>query len=144
MQLCDVNIYVNAHRQENAGHDFYRQWLKAQLEGTETFLYCDWILSAFVRIVTHPKIYKTPTPLAQALVFAESVRSQPNALGVMPGAGHWQIFMQLCTDSKAAGNAVPDAYFAALAIEASAVWITADQGFRVFEPTLQWQWLRPA
>lgn len=144
MQLCDVNIYVNAHRQENVGHDFYRQWLKAQLEGTETFLYCDWILSAFVRIVTHPKIYKTPTPLVQALAFAEGVRGQPNALGVMPGAGHWQIFMQLCTDSEAAGNIVSDACFAALAIEASAVWITADEGFRVFEPTLEWQWLRPS
>lgn len=143
MQLCDVNIYVNAHRQENPGHPFYYQWLKAQLEATETFFYCDWILSAFVRVVTHPKIYKTPTPLAQALAFVESVRSQPNALGIMPGAGHWQIFAQLCTQSEATGNVVPDACLAALAVEADAVWITADRGFNVFEPTLKWEWLRP-
>lgn len=143
MYLCDVNIYINAHREENVGHEFYRQWLTEQLEGSETFLYCDWILSAFIRIVTHPKIYKTPTPLKQAIAFASTIRSQPNALGIMPGAGHWEIFERLCVESEAAGNLVPDAGFAALAIEADAIWVSTDEDFRHFEPTLNWRWLRP-
>ncbi|MGB3787832.1 MAG: type II toxin-antitoxin system VapC family toxin [Phormidesmis sp.] len=144
MYLCDVNIYVNAHREENVGHEFYHQWLTEQLQGNTTFLYCDWILSSFVRIVTHPRIYKKPTSLEQALVFASRIRSQPNTLGVMPGSGYWQIFEQLCLESGSTGNLVPDAGLAALAIEADAIWVSADRDFKKFEPTLAWQWLRPA
>lgn len=143
MYLCDVNIYINPHREENAGHAFYRQWLTEQLEGREIFLYCDWILSAFIRIVTHPKIYKTPTPLEQAISFTNTVRGQPNALGIMPGARHWRIFERLCLESQVTGNLVPDASLAAMAIEADAVWVSADEDFRNFEPTLTWRWLRP-
>ena len=144
MYLCDVNIYINAHREENVGYEFYHHWLTAQLSGSETFLYCDWVLSAFVRIVTHPKIYKTPTPLDQAIAFTNTVRNQPNTLGIMPGAGHWPIFERLCLETPAIGNLVPDASLAALAIEADAVWVSADTDFRRFEPILTWQWLRPS
>ena len=143
MYLCDVNIYINAHREENAGYQFYHQWLTEQLSGSETFLYCDWILCAFIRIVTHPKIYKIPTPLAKAIAFADTIRSQPNTLGIMPGAGHWQVFERLCLENQATGNLVPDASLAALAIEAGAVWVSADSDFKKFEPRLTWQWLRP-
>lgn len=143
MYLCDVNIYINAHREENAGYEFYHQWLIEQLSGSETFLYCDWILSAFIRIVTHPRIYKTPTPLGQAIAFASTIRSQPNTLGIMPGAGYWKVFEKLCLESQASGNLVPDAGLAALAIEANAVWISVDTDFRKFEPRLTWQCLRP-
>lgn len=81
--LCDVNIYVNAHQEDDEGHDFYRRWLIEQLEESEAFLYCDWILSAFIRIVTNPKIYKTPMPVEQAIAFAESIRGWPSVVGIM-------------------------------------------------------------
>ena len=143
MKLCDVNIFLNAHRVENTGHQFYHQWLQDLLEGQETFCFCELILSAFVRIVTHPKIYQTPTPLPQAFDFTEQIRCQPHAVGIMPGARHWAIFDHLCRKSKATGNLIPDAYLAALAIEAGAQWVTADQDFNAFEPELDLQLLRP-
>ena len=127
--ICDVNIYVNAHWEDNKGHEFYRQWLTEQLEGNEVFLYCDWVLSAFIRIVTNSKIYKTPTPVEQAIAFIESIRSQPNTVGIMPSDRHWEIFKRLCLESKATGNLVPDANLAALAIKSGAVWIGADKDF---------------
>jgi hypothetical protein len=37
------------------------------------------------------------------------------------------IFIRLCRDVAAKGNLVPDAYFAALAIESGSEWITADR-----------------
>ena len=60
----------------------------------------------------------------------------------MPGNRYWQIFEQLCLESKAVGNLVPDASFAALAVEADATWVSADNDFRIFEPVLNWYWLR--
>lgn len=136
MKLPDVNILVTAHRVENRGHERVHGWLHALLNDRQTFLYCDWILSAFVRIVTHPKIYRDPTPLPRALEFAQIVRSRPNGVGVMPGRRHWSIFQRLSQSIEATGNDVPDAYLAALAIEAEATWVTLDAGFGRFAPEL--------
>ncbi|MFA6108485.1 MAG: type II toxin-antitoxin system VapC family toxin [Candidatus Latescibacterota bacterium] len=143
MTLFDVNILVNAHRGENTGHAFYLRWLTGCLENQEAFLYSELILSAFVRIVTHPRVYRTPTPLGRALAFAEEVRKRPNGVGIMPGARHWEIFSSLCHRTAVTGNGVPDAYLAAIAIEAKATWITADDGFARFTPDLRWTLLRP-
>ena len=142
-KLCDVNVFVNAHRRENQGHEFFNNWLMNLLEGSETYYYCEWILSAFVRIVTHPRIYKTPTPLDIALEFSDTVRSQPQAVGIMPGAKHWNIFRELCTETEATGNQIPDVYLAALSIEAGAVWVSSDADFKRYEPRLTWQLLLP-
>ena len=143
MRLCDVNILINAHRGESAEHAFYRRWLTRSLEARETFFYCEWILGAFVRIVTHPRIYRTPTPLPEALQFTDAIRSCPQGVGIMPGARHWSIFDQLCRKIGATGNLVPDAYLAALAIEANAEWVTADRDFVIFQPDLTLHLLRP-
>jgi toxin-antitoxin system PIN domain toxin len=144
MILFDVNILVNAHRGENTGHAFYLRWLTGCLEARETFLYCELILSAFVRIVTHPRVYRTPTPLSRALAFADEVRRRPNGMSIMPGAQHWGLFTGLCRRTSVTGNGVPDAYLAALAIEAKATWVTADDGFARFTPDLKWELLRPS
>ena len=101
------------------------------------------MLGAFLRIVTHPKIYKTPTSLPVALDFLEEIRSCCYAVGIMPGWRHWAIFRALCQRTRASGNLIPDAYLAALAIEAGAEWISADEDFSAFEPELNWQLLRP-
>lgn len=143
MRLFDVNILVHAHRAENPGHDFYRDWVIELLASNATFLYSEWVLSAFVRIVTHPRIYRTPTSISMALEFAGEIRARPNGVAIMPGARHWEIFEGLCRRTGIEGNLVPDAYLAALAIEAEAEWISTDTDFARFEPDLSWLLLRP-
>jgi hypothetical protein len=143
MKLCDVNIFIRAHREETENHRFYRTWIEDLLSGQATFLYCEFVLSAFVRIATHPKILRPPTPLRLALAFSEQIRASSNGIGIMPGARHWQIFSDLCRTSDASGNLVPDAYLAALAIEAQAEWVTTDADFKTFEPHLNWTLLQP-
>jgi len=143
MKLCDVNVFVRAHREEATEHAFYREWLTQMLESKATFLYCEFILSAFVRIVTHPRIFSPPSPLPTALKFAGIIRKRPNGIAIMPGAHHWEIFERLCTKASAAGNLVPDAYLAALAIEAQAEWVSTDRDYAAFEPELGWHLLEP-
>ena len=91
------------------------------------------MLSGFVRIVTHPRVFVDPTPPAEAIAFCEALRSQPNATILAPGPRHWTIFARLCAEVGARGNLVPDAYLAALAIESGSDWITTDRGFRRFD-----------
>ncbi len=137
MILADVNVLIHAHREDDERHGEYAVWLERQANSATAFAVSELILSSFVRIVTNPRIFKVPTPLSDALKYANAVRELPNAVPVSPGERHWGIFTRLCEAVDARGNLVPDAYLAALAIEAGAEWITADRGFGRF-PGLRW------
>lgn len=65
MILTDVNVLIYAHREDDADHRRFREWLEAVVAGPEAFGISDLILSGFLRVVTHPKIFHPPTPLAQ-------------------------------------------------------------------------------
>jgi hypothetical protein len=96
------------------------------------------VLSGFLRVVTHPRVFSPPTPIARALEFAGAVREQPNAVVVAPGKRHWEIFARVCAEAGVTGNLVPDAYLAALAIESGSEWITTDRDYARF-PDLRWR-----
>lgn len=96
------------------------------------------VLSGFVRVATHPRIFSPPAPVDQALAFAAALRMQPNAVLLSPGQRHWEIFERLCLAAGAKGNLVADAYLAALAIETGSDWITTDRDFSRF-PGLRWR-----
>ena len=101
------------------------------------------VLSGFVRIVTHPRVFNEPDDVDDALTFAERLRALPHAMAVRPGERHWSIFARLCHVTRATGNTVPDAYIAAIAIESGSELITADRSFARF-PDLRWREPVPA
>lgn len=138
MILCDVNILVFAHREDAVDHERYAAWLDATLDSEQAYGVSEMVLSSFVRIVTNPRIAKTPATIDEALEFADELRQQPNALLLSPGPRNWGIFERLCRDAGATGNLVPDAYLAALAIEHGAELITTDRDFARF-PGLRWR-----
>ena len=138
MLLCDVNVFVYAHREDVDRHREYRDWLEDVCNGPAAFGVSDLALSGFIRVVTHPKIFVKPTPVAIAVSFVERLRQVPNAVTIAPGVRHFSIFADLCRRTGAKGNHVPDAFFAALAIESGSEWITADRGFARF-PKLRWR-----
>lgn len=132
MILLDVNVLVYAHRKDAARHDEYRAWLENALTGAQPYGLSDLVLSGFLRVVTHPRVFRDPTPVAEALAFVDAVRDRSNRVRVEPGPRHWDIFRELCRHAEARGNLVPDAYLAAMAIESGAEWITTDGDFRRF------------
>ena len=138
MILLDVNVLVHAFRDASPEHEAYRAWLIATIDSDEPFGLSEVVLSGFVRVATHPRIFDPPAPIADALAFADALRSQPNAVLVAPGARHWGIFERLCVVARAKGNLVADAYLAALAIESGCEWITSDRDFSRF-PGLRWR-----
>ena len=138
MLLPDVNVLLYVYRRDAAEHARFNRWLEDLLNGDEAYAVSDLVLSAFLRIVTHPSIFTPPTPLPAALGFTEAVRSQPNCVVLAPGNRHWQVFSSLCQRSAARGNLITDAYHAALAIESGSEWITMDGDFARF-PGLRWR-----
>ena len=136
--LIDVNVLVYAHRPDSIDHARYLAWLQDALNSEEICGLSELALSGMVRIATHPQIYPKPTPIDLALNFAQELRDDEGSVIVSPGARHWEIFTRLCKAVGAKGNLVSDAYFAALAIESGAEWITADRDFARF-PGLRWR-----
>jgi toxin-antitoxin system PIN domain toxin len=136
--LPDVNVLVYAHREETAHHRACLAWLEGILNSDEAYSVSDLVLSGFVRVVTHPKVFKRPSAIADALAFAEQVREQPNCVHVEPGSRHWEIFTRLCLETRVKGNLVPDAYLAAMAIESGCEWISTDRDFTRFKG-LRWR-----
>jgi hypothetical protein len=109
MILLDVNVLVYVHREDAPDHRAYKTWLERAIRTDEAFAVSDLILSGFLRVVTHPRIFNPPTPLRQALSFAEALRGQPHAVPVSTGPRHWEIFTRLCASARVKGNLVPDA-----------------------------------
>jgi uncharacterized protein len=138
MILPDVNVLVYAHRTDAADHVRYRQWLEGILQSGQPYGVSDHVLSGFLRVVTHPRVFTSPSPLLPALEFARQIREQANSRRIMPGPRHWEIFTGLCRSVSAMGNLIPDAWFAALAIEADCEWITTDRDYEQFSG-LRWR-----
>lgn len=136
--LPDVNVLIYAHRSEAPDHLRYRGWLEGVLGSNQAFGLYDLVLSAFLRVVTHPRIFAIPTPVDVGLAFIDEVRSRPNRVSIRPGPRHWAIFSELCLASGAKGNIVADAWLAAVAIESGSEWITTDRDFARF-PGLRWR-----
>ena len=132
MILMDVTILVYAHREDTTDHPAYRDWVEDTINNGGAYGVSELVLSGFMRVVTHPKVFACPTPLEMALDFAKQIRGQPQAVPIRPGPRHWAIFEELLRSSDATGNLVPDAYHAALAIESGCDWITTDKGFLRF------------
>jgi len=138
MEIVDVNVLVYAHRGDALDHARYRSWLDTWIDGDSAFGMSEIVLSGFIRVVTHPKVFHRPTPMAIALEFADGLRSRSNCTLLAPGERHWSLFTRLCSDAGIKGNLVPDAYLAALAIESGSVWITTDRDYSRFSG-LKWR-----
>ena len=138
MLLIDVNVLVYAYREAAPDHPRYRRWLQECVKSDQAYGLSELVLADFLRIVTHPAIFDPPTPVRSALEFVSLLRSQPNCVLISPGGRHWEIFERLCLQTNTRGNLIPDAYLAALAIEAGSEWITTDRDFSRF-PGLRWR-----
>jgi uncharacterized protein len=136
--LPDVNILIYAYRQDATDHEPYRIWLEHAFASDEPIGLADAVLNSVVRIATHPRIFRPPSPIDDALGFMEDLLDQPTAVRLSPGARHWTIFARLCRESGATGNLVPDAYLAALALEHGCELVSNDADFARFKG-LRWR-----
>lgn len=132
MLLFDVNIYVHAHREDSPHHGIIRPFLeKALSEGTPA-AHSLQVLAGFLRIVTHPGIFDPPTDPGTAFAFTASITEHPGTILLQPGKRHWIIFQTLCHRTRARGNLIPDAWYAALAMEHGCTWVSSDGDYTRF------------
>ncbi len=132
MLLLDANPLLYALRADVPEHRAWARWLNELVNGDASYSVCSMTLAAVVRVATSRKVFKTPTPLDDVLIFIDEVRDAPGFVLLEPGPQHWAVMDRLCRAVGVAGNLASDAYLAALALEADAEVITAGRDFARF------------
>ena len=132
-----MNVLVHAFRSDSSDHVACRSWLTSVVNDDRRYGISPQVLSSVVRVTTHPRVFIQPSGLGEAIRFCDMLLDQPHAVLVMPGDRHWEIFTRVCREADARGNMIPDAWFAALAIESGCEWITLDRDYARF-PGLRW------
>ena len=72
MRFADVNVLIRADRPEAPRHDDWLEWLERARIDDEPLTVTDHVPAGFVRLATHPRIFKDPTPAAVALDFVSA------------------------------------------------------------------------
>jgi len=129
----DTNILVYAHREDSPWHDSARRALAELAEGSG-----DWAIPwpcvhEFLAIVTHPRIFKTPTPPPVAAKAVAVFVEAPRIALLAETDGYWPVLRQLVETGRLSGPIVHDARIAALCEVhgVSTLW-TADRDFSRF------------
>lgn len=86
--LPDVNVLVYACRQDAPDHGHYVRWLESLVNSGEPYAMSDHILSGFLRVVTHPKVFNRPSTFNEAITFASIARTGP-CRAYSPGHTPW-------------------------------------------------------
>ncbi|OQC07401.1 MAG: Ribonuclease VapC43 [Candidatus Hydrogenedentes bacterium ADurb.Bin101] len=133
MIAVDTNLLVYAHREDAAWHDIANRCIREQAEGHQPWAIPWPCIHEFLAIVTHPRIYAPPTPLARAVDQVDAWLESPSLVLLGEADGYWRHLRTLVLNSRIAGPRVHDARVAALCIQHGVLEIwTADRDFGRF------------
>ena len=132
----DVNLLVAAFRKDHAHHTSARRWLAAELAGGSKgggsglpLRLLPPAVAGFLRLVTNPKVFAQPDSIEHALGFIDAILATPGV--EMAAAGEeWPLLRKLCLAGKLRGNAIPDAWLAALVLQNGEHMVTFDKGMK--------------
>lgn len=138
MILVDANLLVYAHVSSFDQHGDARAWLDDRLNGSAR-VGLPWpSLLAFLRLVTNPRVFERPEPVAAAWRQVEEWLDCEPAWIPAPTERHREILGRLLLEAATRANLVPDAHLAALAIEHGLILASTDGDFARF-PDLRWE-----
>jgi uncharacterized protein len=135
--LVDANLLIYARSRTFSQHREARDWLDRQLSGF-TGVGLPWpSLLAFLRLVTNPRVFERPEPIADAWSQVREWLACERAWIPQPTDRHTEIMTELLALPGIHAKLVPDAHLAALAIEHGLTLCSTDGDFGRF-PGLNW------
>lgn len=135
--LVDANILLYAVDERSAAHERALTWIEGALNGPQRIGLPWQSLTAFVRIVTHPRALPAPLTPDEAWSYVDDWLDAPAAWVPEPGPSYRTILAGLVRDLDLRGNLVSDAALAAMALEYGVAVVSADSDFARF-PDLVW------
>lgn len=137
MIAVDANVLVYARRQESPEHEKARELVRGLVEGNRPWALPWPSVYSFLRVVTHPSIFRPPTPMAEAWAGVRSILASPSVRLLTETDRHEEVLNGILAGATISGNLVHDAHIAALLVEHGVNEIlTADDDFRRF-PSLK-------
>ena len=137
MILIDANILIYAHVSSFTQHRLARDWLDQQFNAAAPVGLPCISLIAFLRLVTNPRVFEHPEPIADAWQIVRTWLAAETAWIPQPTERHADLLGQFLTLPGIHGNLVPDAHLAALAVEHGLTVCSTDGDFARF-PGLRW------
>lgn len=133
MIAVDTNILVYAHREDSDWHGAAYPHIAKLAQGRDPWAIPWPCLFEFLAIVTHPKIYKPPTPLNMALEQVAAWFESPSLILLAEPNGLLPSLSSLLLEGKIVGPQIHDARIAAICLAhgIEELW-TADRDFSRF------------
>lgn len=135
MIAIDTNILIYAHRGETELHEAAVSRLVALAEGAEKWALPVFLVTEFLRAVTHPRVFDPASGVERATGFIQSLVAAPNCEVVRPGPEFLEILVDTARRTQSRANLMFDAQIAALCREHGIdTVLTNDRDFERFEP----------
>ena len=133
MIAVDTNLLVYAHREDSEWHGKAEETVRALAEGAGPWAIPWPCVHEFLAIVTHPRIFRTPTPLAAALDQIDAWLQSPALALLAENESYWDALQSMLVQARVDGPRVHDARVAALCVSHAVreLW-TADRDFSRF------------
>lgn len=133
-QTVDTDVLLYATDRSSPRHEAATQVL-SELVGGTSLLHLFWpTLLGFVRIATHPGVFRNPLTHDEAADAVDRLLGRPNVQVTGEGDRFWPNYRRAAEPVDPRGNLVPDAHLVALMLEhgVSTIW-THDRDFRKFD-----------
>jgi toxin-antitoxin system PIN domain toxin len=133
MQAVDTNVLIYAEIRSSPWHELSRRLLTQLAEGASPWAIPWPCIYEFLRVVTHPRVYHPPMPLALALQEVSRLLASPTLLLLHETPNHPQVMQEVLRLAGVSGNLIHDAHIAALCLEHGVdELITGDRDFSRF------------
>ena len=133
MIAINTNILVYGHRVDSPFHDAAERVIRETAEGDASWAIPWPCIHEFLAKVTHPRIFKDPTPLERAIEQTVEWLRSPTVRVIAEPDGYLEILSTTLVEAKCVGSKIHDARIAAICIShgIDELW-SADRDFGRF------------
>lgn len=138
--LVDANLLLYARNEDDPHHERARDWLSDALNGPMR-IGLPWLsLSAFLRISSNPRAWRSVLSISEAWEQVEDWLAAPASWVPLPTERHAPVLGRLLVEHRIRSSMVTDARLAALAIEHGLAVASTDGDFARFGEI---RWINP-
>src|SRR3954469_8681130 len=114
MIAVDTNLLVYSHRSDSPFHVAAKELIEALRSNLAPWAIPWPCVHEFIGIVTHPKVFKSPTPLASTLACVDAWLASGNLQLITEGEGYFPKLREIAAAARLTGPRIHDARIAAL------------------------------
>jgi uncharacterized protein len=135
--LLDASVLLYSVDSSSTRHDACARWVEAAFGGQRRVALPWQTIGAFLRISTHPRVFRQPSTSREAWAMVEQWLAAPVCWVPEATERTAAILGGLLTELDLTANLITDAQLAALAIEHGLAVVSVDSDFARF-PDVRW------